>query len=117
MSMTSNGIRTEVRDHVAWVTIDRPEVMNSLHPMANGELAEIFDDFARDDEQWVAIITGAGGGLGRSHALLLASLGAAVVVNDLGATDRFVHVRVRVEGLFSGFAGQSAHERGGKRGA
>ncbi len=32
----------------------------------------------------VAIITGAGGGLGRSHALLLAARGALVVVNDLG---------------------------------
>src|SRR5687768_14723728 len=32
----------------------------------------------------VAIITGAGNGLGRSHALLLASRGAKVVVNDLG---------------------------------
>jgi NAD(P)-dependent dehydrogenase (short-subunit alcohol dehydrogenase family) len=32
----------------------------------------------------VAIITGAGGGLGRQHALLLASRGAQVVVNDLG---------------------------------
>jgi NAD(P)-dependent dehydrogenase (short-subunit alcohol dehydrogenase family) len=32
----------------------------------------------------VAIITGAGGGLGREHALLLASRGALVVVNDLG---------------------------------
>lgn len=32
----------------------------------------------------VAIVTGAGAGLGRSHALLLGSLGAKVVVNDLG---------------------------------
>jgi NAD(P)-dependent dehydrogenase (short-subunit alcohol dehydrogenase family) len=32
----------------------------------------------------VAVITGAGGGLGRQHALLLASRGAQVVVNDLG---------------------------------
>jgi NAD(P)-dependent dehydrogenase (short-subunit alcohol dehydrogenase family) len=32
----------------------------------------------------VAIITGAGGGLGREHALMMASRGALVVVNDLG---------------------------------
>ena len=32
----------------------------------------------------VVIITGAGGGLGRQHALLMASRGALVVVNDLG---------------------------------
>jgi NAD(P)-dependent dehydrogenase (short-subunit alcohol dehydrogenase family) len=32
----------------------------------------------------VVIITGAGGGLGRQHALLMASRGALVVINDLG---------------------------------
>lgn len=42
------------------VTINRPEVMNALTPAANAELAEIFDDFAADPSQWVAILTGAG---------------------------------------------------------
>jgi len=42
------------------ITIERAEVMNSLHPPGNRELAEAFDDFAADPDQWVAIITGAG---------------------------------------------------------
>jgi NAD(P)-dependent dehydrogenase (short-subunit alcohol dehydrogenase family) len=34
----------------------------------------------------VAIITGAGGGLGRQHALMMAKRGALIVVNDLGGS-------------------------------
>jgi crotonobetainyl-CoA hydratase len=47
-------------DGVTTLTMNRPEVMNALHPPANFELAQVFDDFAADPELWVAIITGAG---------------------------------------------------------
>lgn len=46
--------------HVTIVTINRPERMNALHPPANHELDSIFNDFAADPEQWIAIVTGAG---------------------------------------------------------
>ena len=42
------------------ITINRPEVMNALHPPGNIELSEAFDSFVLDPDQWVAIITGAG---------------------------------------------------------
>ncbi len=42
------------------VSINRPERLNALHPMANLELTEVFNNFAADDEMWVAIITGEG---------------------------------------------------------
>lgn len=42
------------------VTINRPEAANALHPDASWELGAIFDDFAADPDQWVAILTGAG---------------------------------------------------------
>jgi enoyl-CoA hydratase/carnithine racemase len=53
-------VRYEKRDRIAYVTIDRPEVLNALHPPANEELARVWDDFAAADDAWVAILTGAG---------------------------------------------------------
>jgi enoyl-CoA hydratase/carnithine racemase len=50
----------EKRGHVAYVTINRPEVLNALHAPANRELSEIWNDFDEDPEMWVAIVTGAG---------------------------------------------------------
>jgi enoyl-CoA hydratase/carnithine racemase len=52
--------KVETEGRLMIVTINRPEVMNALHPMANQELSDAFDAFAADPELWVAIITGAG---------------------------------------------------------
>ena len=46
--------------HLLTITIDRPEVMNALHPPAHAELARAFDLYAADPELRVAIVTGAG---------------------------------------------------------
>src|SRR5436853_4308562 len=53
-------VRYEKRNRIAYVTINRPEVMNALHPPANEELARVWADVAADPEVWVAILTGAG---------------------------------------------------------
>lgn len=55
--------------HVLVVTMERPERLNALHPPANAELGEVFDEFAADDEAWVAIITGRGRGFSAGNDL------------------------------------------------
>jgi crotonobetainyl-CoA hydratase len=42
------------------VAINRPEVHNALNTAAHRELDDAFNRFAADDDQWVAILTGAG---------------------------------------------------------
>ena len=59
----------EKQDHLLIVTIERPERLNALHPPANVELGEVFDDFAADDDLWVAIITGRGRGFSAGNDL------------------------------------------------
>jgi len=52
---------TAARDgHVLTVTLDRPELLNALHPPAHVELDRIWSEFEADPELWVAIVTGAG---------------------------------------------------------
>jgi crotonobetainyl-CoA hydratase len=56
----SHGIRTEVRDHVAWVTIERPERMNSLDQAAQDELLATWGRIEGDRDVRVVVLTGAG---------------------------------------------------------
>src|ERR1700743_2959640 len=58
--MAHDYVTVERDGPVTIVTLNRPEVMNALHSPAHFELGEVFDAFAADPEQWVAIVTGAG---------------------------------------------------------
>lgn len=53
-------ISIEKRGYLTIITINRPEAYNALNTAAHYELAEAFDQFAADDDQWVAILTAAG---------------------------------------------------------
>ena len=53
-------LTTEVNGHVLEVTINRPDVMNALHPPSHKEFDEVWNEFAQDDALWVGIVTGAG---------------------------------------------------------
>ena len=57
------------KDHVMTVTLNRPDRLNALHPPANAELGEVFDEFAADDDLWVAVITGSGRGFSAGNDL------------------------------------------------
>ena len=66
-----------------WVTLDRPPLNLIVPEMIEG-LRVTFEALRRDATVRAAVITGAGRGIGREHALSLARHGAKVVVNDLG---------------------------------
>jgi len=59
-AMSYEFIRYRKDGRIAYVTIDRPEVMNALHPPAQAELASAWSDYMDDSDLWVAILTGAG---------------------------------------------------------
>lgn len=47
-------------DHIARITIDRPEARNALDMEHFAQLRQAWERFAEDDSAWVAIITGVG---------------------------------------------------------
>ena len=58
--MSFDYITTEKQGHILKVTMNRPEVYNAVHADMHHEMAQCWDDFAADDDLWVAVLTGAG---------------------------------------------------------
>lgn len=58
--MAYEFVKYEKKERIGYITLNRPEVMNALHPPCHVELAEIYDTIAEDPDVWVVIVTGAG---------------------------------------------------------
>jgi enoyl-CoA hydratase/carnithine racemase len=50
----------EKKDHIAYITLNRPERLNAFGTELSRQLREAQASFAEDDDAWIAIYTGAG---------------------------------------------------------
>lgn len=75
----------EVRDHIAFVTLNRPEVMNARNRQMTAEIVDAVDRITFDDDVRVAVFTGAGEkafSTGRDLKEAAAGSGDSSIVNN-----------------------------------
>ena len=53
-------VEYEVKDHIAYITFNRPDRMNALGRELGAALREAEENFATDDDAWIGVYTGAG---------------------------------------------------------
>ena len=58
--ITTETTQFEVKDKVAWITLNRPAAMNSINPELRWQLSEHLNEVENNDDIWLAVITGAG---------------------------------------------------------
>ncbi len=58
--MTFKNIVFEVKDKTAWITLNRPEVLNALNTATLDEIDSALDEIEKNDNIWVGIFIGAG---------------------------------------------------------
>ena len=58
--ITTETTQFEVKDKVAWITLNRPAAMNSINPELRWQISEHLNEVENNDDIWLAVITGAG---------------------------------------------------------
>jgi E-phenylitaconyl-CoA hydratase/naphthyl-2-hydroxymethylsuccinyl-CoA hydratase len=67
----ADTVLLEVRDRVAYVTLNRPEKLNAVNYAMIGDLFEVFDEVKDNPEIWVVLLTGAGRAFSTGHDLVM----------------------------------------------
>lgn len=60
MSQPESLVLYRVDDHVATITLNRPDRLNTITPELARELLAVMDRFEREEDAWVGTLTGAG---------------------------------------------------------
>lgn len=59
METDERAVIYDKRGHVAYVTLNRPHVLNAMNAAMHEELATVWDDVEADDNIWLCVLTGA----------------------------------------------------------
>lgn len=78
------SIAVDYQDRVLIVTIDRPQARNAVDHASSERLAEVFEEFDRDDRVDVAVLTGSGGYFCAGADLKAVSSGGGNKVREQG---------------------------------
>ncbi len=111
-----NEILYEVRNGVAWVTINRPEVMNAFREQTLDELIDALSSTRNDPLIACAVITGAGDKAfsagGDFHAMMRLNRASAVHWNDrmLGLAMTIRGLPIPVVAMVNGYCMGGGHE-------
>jgi len=107
--MTYETIRYEVKDRIATVTLNRPEVFNAMNTVMMNELIDVFDKTDGDDAVRVVIVTGEGKGFCGG-----ADLSKGADIFDKNKTDKGrSESALREDGHFD-YSAEAARDGGGK---
>ena len=58
--MNYQHIKVSSKDHIVTIELSRPEVLNAINQQMHDELQHVFDDFASNDNLYLAVVRGAG---------------------------------------------------------
>ena len=108
--MAFENILYEVKDRIATVTLNRPDIYNAMSPLMMQEIIDAFDEIDRDDNVRTVVITGAGKAFCGGADL---SKGAAVFDKDKKIEGRDATSARRPDGSFD-YSAEGARDGGGK---
>jgi enoyl-CoA hydratase/carnithine racemase len=108
--MVYENILYEVKDRIATITLNRPDIFNAMGPVMMGEIMAAFDRTDADDDARAVVVTGAGKGFCGGADL---SKGADIFNKDKKIEGRDSRGARRDDGTFD-YGSEAARDGGGK---